>query len=272
MAVSIEAYQVQRERHFAIVDEVDNILIDEARTPLIISGPARGQRRSTRRFAAPRAAAAARGGLHRRREAARGLAHRERRREDREARSKIDNIYAPENYRLTRYMEAALKAQILYQRDRDYVVKDGEVVIVDDFTGRLMFGRRWSDGLHQAVEAKEGVKIQQESITYATITLQNYFRLYDKLAGMTGTAVTEAEEFVKIYKLDVVVIPTNRRWSARTTTTSSTARRGQVRRRRRGDRGAARDGPARARRHRLDRELGVPLGAAEAARHRRTRC
>ena len=121
----------------------------------------------------------------------------------------IQNIYAPENYRLTRYMEAALKAQVIYQRDHDYVVKDGEVVIVDDFTGRLMFGRRWSDGLHQAVEAKEGVKIQHESITYATITLQNYFRLYDKLAGMTGTAATEAEEFDKIYKLDVVTIPTN---------------------------------------------------------------
>src|SRR4030065_2598837 len=106
-------------------------------------------------------------------------------------------------------MEGALKAEILYKRDVDYVVKDGEVVIVDDFTGRLMFGRRWSDGLHQAVEAKEGVKIQNESITYATITLQNYFRLYDKLAGMSVTAATEGEEFFKIYKLEVVVIPTN---------------------------------------------------------------
>jgi preprotein translocase subunit SecA len=123
----------------------------------------------------------------------------------------IDNIYSPENFRLTRYMEAALKAQILYHKDRDYVVRDGEIVIVDDFTGRLMTGRRWSDGLHQAVEAKEGVKIQQESITYATITLQNYFRMYEKLSGMTGTAVTEAEEFDKIYKLDVVVMPTNRK-------------------------------------------------------------
>src|SRR5690606_13713470 len=112
--------------------------------------------------------------------------------------------------RLTRYMEAALKAQILYQRDRDYVVKDGEIIIVDDFTGRLMEGRRWSDGLHQAVEAKEGVRIQRESVTYATITLQNYFRLYEKLAGMTGTAATEAEELSEIYKLEVVVIPTNR--------------------------------------------------------------
>ncbi|MHB8577028.1 MAG: preprotein translocase subunit SecA, partial [Dehalococcoidia bacterium] len=118
-------------------------------------------------------------------------------------------IYSPENYKLTRFLDASLKAHIIYQRDRDYVVKDGEIVIVDDFTGRLMFGRRWSDGLHQAVEAKERVKIQNESITYATITLQNYFRLYDKLAGMTGTALTEAEEFHKIYKLEVVAIPTN---------------------------------------------------------------
>src|SRR5690606_29606944 len=112
--------------------------------------------------------------------------------------------------RLTRYMEAALKAQILFHRDRDYVVKDGEIIIVDDFTGRLMEGRRWSDGLHQAVEAKEGVQIQRESVTYATITLQNYFRRYDKLAGMTGTAATEAEELSEIYKLEVVVMPTHR--------------------------------------------------------------
>src|SRR5881397_3261072 len=107
-------------------------------------------------------------------------------------------------------MEAALKAQVIYKRDVDYVVKDGEVVIVDDFTGRLMFGRRWSDGLHQAVEAKEGVKIQQESRTHATITIQNYFRMYKKLAGMTGTAATEAEELFKVYKLEVTVIPTNK--------------------------------------------------------------
>ncbi len=121
----------------------------------------------------------------------------------------IQNIYALENFRLTRYMEAALKAEIIYQRDRDYVVRDGEVIIVDDFTGRLMEGRRWSDGLHQAVEAKEGVPIQQETITYATITLQNFFRMYEKLAGMTGTASTEAEELAEIYKLEVLVIPTN---------------------------------------------------------------
>jgi preprotein translocase subunit SecA len=204
-----KTYQVQRERHFAIVDEVDNILIDEARTPLIISGQASEDVSIYPRFAAlvPR--------LRREEdftvdEKLKAISLTESGVEKIEKALKIDNIYSPENFRLTRYMEAALKAQILYQRDRDYVVKDGEVIIVDDFTGRLMFGRRWSDGLHQAVEAKEGVKIQHESITYATITIQNYFRMYDKLAGMTGTAVTEAEEFDKIYKLDVVVIPTNR--------------------------------------------------------------
>jgi preprotein translocase subunit SecA len=200
--------QVQRERHFAIVDEVDNILIDEARTPLIISGPSQESTQIYPTFArlVPM--------LKREDdftvdEKLRSIALTESGIEKIEKALKIDNIYAPENYRLTRYMEAALKAQILYHKDRDYVVKDGEIVIVDDFTGRLMFGRRWSDGLHQAVEAKERVKIQQESITYATITIQNYFRTYDKLAGMTGTAVTEAEEFDKIYKLEVVVIPTN---------------------------------------------------------------
>jgi len=207
MATSLEA-TVQRETHYAIVDEVDNILIDEARTPLIISGPAEDSAAMYQTFArlAPRlveeqdytielkskAVLLTEGGV-----------------EKIEKLLGIQNIYAPENYRLTRYMEAALKAAVIYRRDVDYVVKDGEVVIVDDFTGRLMFGRRWSDGLHQAIEAKEGVKIQNESITYATITLQNYFRLYNKLAGMTGTASTEAEEFDKIYKLEVVTIPTN---------------------------------------------------------------
>ena len=111
---------------------------------------------------------------------------------------------------LMQYLENALKAQVLFKRDRDYVVKDGQVIIVDEFTGRLMFGRRYSEGLHQAIEAKERVKIQRESVTLATITFQNYFRLYQKLAGMTGTAATEAEEFYKIYKLDVVAIPTNK--------------------------------------------------------------
>ncbi len=121
----------------------------------------------------------------------------------------VDNMF-DNDFSLARHLEQALKAEVLYHRDRDYVVKDGEVVIVDEFTGRLMPGRRWSEGLHQAVEAKEGVKIQSESQTLATITFQNYFRMYDKLAGMTGTAETEAEEFAKIYDLEVVVIPTNR--------------------------------------------------------------
>ena len=204
-----KARQVQRSRHFAIVDEVDNILIDEARTPLIISGPSREDISIYPRFAAL---------VPRLREEedytvdakAKAVSLTESGIEKIERALGIDNIYSPENFRLTRYMEAALKAHILYKRDQHYVVKDGEVIIVDDFTGRLMTGRRWSDGLHQAVEAKEGLKVQQESITYATITLQNYFRMYDKLAGMTGTAVTEAEEFDKIYKLEVVVVPTNR--------------------------------------------------------------
>jgi preprotein translocase subunit SecA len=203
------AYQVQRGRHFAIVDEVDNILIDEARTPLIISGQAQQDISIYPRFAAlvPRLQRDIDFTVD---EKLKAISLTESGVEKIEKALKIDNIYSPENFRLTRYMEAALKAQILYQRDRDYVVQNGEIIIVDDFTGRLMHGRRWSDGLHQAIEAKEGVKIQQESITYATITLQNYFRMYEKLAGMTGTAVTEAEEFHKIYKLEVVVMPTNR--------------------------------------------------------------
>ena len=208
MAVSLDG-TVQREPYYAIVDEVDNILIDEARTPLIISGPAEDSAARYQMFAqlAPRLVAEEDYTIDLK---ARAVLLTEAGVEKIEKLLHIDNIYAPENYRLTRYMEAAIKAQMIYQRDVDYVVKDGEVVIVDDFTGRLMFGRRWSDGLHQAVEAKEGVRIQNESITYATITLQNYFRLYGKLAGMTGTAATEGEEFFKIYKLEVVVIPTHR--------------------------------------------------------------
>jgi preprotein translocase subunit SecA len=207
MAVDLER-TVQRERYYAIVDEVDNILIDEARTPLIISGPAEEGTQVYFTFArlVPRLSQEVDFTIDERHRAVslteEGVAKLEQW-------LGVKNIYDPQYYRLTRYMEAALKAEILYKRDRDYVVKDGEVIIVDDFTGRLMFGRRWSDGLHQAVEAKEGVKIQQESITYATITLQNYFRLYDKLAGMTGTAWTERDEFFKIYRLDVVMIPTH---------------------------------------------------------------
>ena len=200
--------RVQRSRHYAIVDEADSVLIDEARTPLIISGPAQQDTAIYPKFArlVP--------SLQRERdytvdERTRSVHLNELGVEVLENGLGVPNIYSPENFQLTRYMEAALKAQIIYQRDRDYVVKDGQVVIVDDFTGRLMEGRRWSDGLHQAVEAKEGVKIQQESVTYATITLQNFFRMYDKLSGMTGTAVTEAEELNEIYEIDVMVMPTN---------------------------------------------------------------
>ena len=137
----------------------------------------------------------------------------------------VENLYDADP-RLARHFEQALRAHALYKRDRDYIVKDGEIVIVDEFTGRQMPGRRWSEGLHQAIEAKEGLRVQRESVTLATITFQNYFRLYDKLAGMTGTAMTEAEEFHKIYKLEVVAIPTHtRRWSATTRPTSSSATR-----------------------------------------------
>ena len=202
------ARRVQRELRYTIVDEVDNILIDEARTPLIISGPSRESTQTYTTFArlVPRLQAEIDFTIDAKAKAVNltedGIAKVENALD-------IDNIFSPDNFRLTRYLEAALKAHVIYRRDRDYVVKGGEVTIVDEFTGRLMPGRRWSDGLHQAVEAKEGVKVQQESLTYATITLQNYFRLYDKLAGMTGTAVTEAEEFHKIYTLEVVVIPTH---------------------------------------------------------------
>ena len=206
MVVDIEMV-VQRELHYAIVDEVDNILIDEARTPLIISGPAEEPVQLYYTFARlvprlqeedytiddrTRSITLTQSGISKMEQGA-----------------KVGNIYNPENYHLVHYIENALTAQILKKRDKDYVVRDGQVVIVDEFTGRLQFGRRWADGLHQAVEAKEGIKVQRESTTYATITLQNYFRMYEKLAGMTGTASTEAEEFFKIYRLDVVVIPTN---------------------------------------------------------------
>ncbi|MFQ5879490.1 MAG: preprotein translocase subunit SecA [Dehalococcoidia bacterium] len=195
--------------HYAIVDEVDNILVDEARTPLIISGPAEETEETYRHFArlVPRLQAEADYTIDHK---AKAVALTEAGISKLEKLLGVKNLYDPENYRLTRYLEAALKAHAIYRRDRDYVVNDGEVVIVDEFTGRLMLGRRWSDGLHQAVEAKEGAKIQRESVTYATITLQNYFRLYRKLAGMTGTAATEAEEFHTIYKLEVVVIPTHK--------------------------------------------------------------
>ena len=207
--VQTEAERVQGRRHFAIVDEADSVLIDEARTPLIISGRQADDLSLYPRFRAlvPRLDRDVHYTIEERTRSVHlteaGIAVLERG-------LGVDNIFSEENFRLTRYMEAALKAHIIFQRDRDYVVNNGQVVIVDEFTGRLMEGRRWSDGLHQAVEAKEGVQIQQESVTYATITLQNFFRLYETLSGMTGTAVTDAEEFHEIYKLDVLIIPTHR--------------------------------------------------------------
>ena len=200
--------RVQRGHFFAIVDEVDNILIDEARTPLIISGPAEESADKYVQFArlVPRLKAEEDYIVD---EKFRQVAITEAGTDKMERWLGVDNMF-DNDFSLARHLEQALKAEVLYHRDRDYVVKDDEVIIVDEFTGRLMPGRRWSEGLHQAVEAKEGVKIQNESRTLATITFQNYFRMYDKLAGMTGTAETEAEEFAKIYDLEVVVIPTNR--------------------------------------------------------------
>ena len=200
--------RVQSKLSYAIVDEVDNILIDEARTPLIISGPARDRSNEYRQYSV----------------LARSLIQDEDFTVDEkfkninlsengikkvENKLNVNNLYDIENSEITHFVENALKAQFIFKKNQEYVVKDQQVVLVDEFTGRLMQGRRLSDGLHQAIEAKENVKILSESVTYATITLQNFFRMYKKLSGMTGTALTEAEEFFKIYKLDVVEIPTN---------------------------------------------------------------
>ena len=206
--VSDVSQVVHRGLSYAIVDEVDNILIDEARTPLIISGPAQQSTKLYQSLArlAPRLSLEMDYVLD---EKERSVVLTEDGISKMERWLNVGNLYDSSNYGLTHYVENALRAQVVFQRDRDYVVTDGEVVIVDEFTGRLMPGRRYSEGLHQAIEAKEGLQVQRESITYATITLQNYFRIYSKLAGMTGTAATEAEEFWKIYKLDVLIIPTH---------------------------------------------------------------
>jgi preprotein translocase subunit SecA len=200
---------VQRGHRYAIVDEVDNILIDEARTPLIISGEAEESSEMYHTFArlAPRLVAEDDYTVDAK---ARTVALTDEGVAKIEKLTNVENMYDENNFQLVNYMEQAVRAHVLYQRDKDYVVHEGEIVIVDEFTGRMMPGRRWSDGLHQAVEAKEHLPIQRENVTHATITLQNYFRLYNKLAGMTGTAETEAEEFHKIYGLDVVVMPTHR--------------------------------------------------------------
>ncbi|MFN2418420.1 MAG: preprotein translocase subunit SecA [Candidatus Limnocylindria bacterium] len=207
LAVDLAA-RAQRGHFFAIVDEVDSILIDEARTPLIISGNAEESADKYLQFAklVPRLTGEEDYVVD---EKFKQVAISEAGTDKMEKWLGVENMFA-DDFSLARHLEQALKAQVLYQRDRDYVVKDGEVIIVDEFTGRLMPGRRWSEGLHQAVEAKEGVAVRNEQRTLATVTFQNYFRMYDKLAGMTGTAETEAEEFAKIYNLEVVVIPTNR--------------------------------------------------------------
>ena len=226
MKFTLEDY-AQRPLNYAIVDEVDSILIDEARTPLIISGPSEASSElyySVDRII-PRLI---KGEIIEERDGKIGQATKRHTGDytvDEKAKAsslteegvakvekllEIENLYEPRNIEILHHVNQALKAHALFKRDVDYVVKDGEVQIVDEFTGRLMPGRRWSDGLHQAVEAKEGVKIESENQTLATITFQNYFRMYDKLAGMTGTADTEAAEFNEIYNLDVVVIPTNR--------------------------------------------------------------
>ncbi len=211
--------RVQRGHYFAIVDEVDNVLIDEARTPLIISGPAQDEAEWYIRMA--QVVKQLRGEDYEVSEKDRTVTLTE------VGEMRVEEILGmalrdpdrPEDVtheqaRLLGYLEQALRAQFLFRRNKDYLVQAGKVVIIDEFTGRLMPGRRWSDGLHQAVEAKEGVRVQSKSVTYATITIQNYFRMYEKLSGMTGTAVTEAEEFDEIYKLDVLAIPTNLEYQA----------------------------------------------------------
>jgi len=218
MAHSLEA-RVQRGHHYAIVDEVDNILIDEARTPLIISGPSQEDPGLYVEMA--RVVKGLRPEDYEVNEKDRTVAltetgeeHVERLLESPLRDPDRPEDITPEQARLLGHLEQALRAEHLFKRNKDYVVQSGRVIIVDEFTGRLMAGRRWSDGLHQAVEAKEGVRVREENVTYATITLQNYFRMYGKLAGMTGTALTEAEEFNKIYKVDVTPLPTNLEYMA----------------------------------------------------------
>ncbi len=207
---------VQRTLHYAIVDEIDNILIDEARTPLIISGPADEPSDNYQRFAdmvrrlRPSKSEEEPDGDFLLDEKSRVVTLTEDGIEKVERELGIDNLYSQEHFDLTPYLDNALRARVLYKLDRNYIVDaQGEVIIVDEFTGRLMHGRRYSEGLHQAIEAKEGVPVRRESLTYATITFQNFFRMYEKLAGMTGTAATEAEEFHRIYDLEVVIIPTH---------------------------------------------------------------
>ena len=209
MAYSVDQMAQRPYHNYAIVDEVDSILIDEARTPLIISAPDQdsGDLYKTFSRVVPNLVENEDYNVD---EKLKAVSITEKGIEKVEKTLNIKNIYDEGGVRFVHHLEQALKANVLFKRDRDYVVKDNEIVIVDEFTGRLMPGRRWSEGLHQAVEAKESVNVQKESRTLATITFQNYFRLYDKLGGMTGTAITSAEEFHKVYGLDVVMVPTNK--------------------------------------------------------------
>ena len=206
--VTHSSKKAQRDLHYAVVDEIDSILIDEARTPLIISAPAEESGELYKKFASI-VPSLKENDDYNIDEKMRTVTLSDDGIKKMEGILGMSNVY-DKGVELVHHIEQALRAHVLYQKDKDYVVKEGEVVIVDEFTGRLMFGRRYSEGLHQAIEAKEGVEIKRESMTMATITFQNYFRLYNKLAGMTGTAVTESEEFYKIYKLDVIEVPTNK--------------------------------------------------------------
>ncbi len=216
---------VQRELHYAIVDEIDNILIDEARTPLIISGPSDQASPYYRQFSQlvrglrPSSEASVEAGnpdgdyVYELR--TRNVYLSEIGIDRIQSALGIDSLYGPEHAEMLPYLDNALRAKVAFEQDKNYVIQNGEIIIVDEFTGRLMYGRRYSEGLHQAIEAKEGVTIQRENLTHATITYQNFFRMYEKLAGMTGTAATEAEEFGEIYSLDVTVLPTNVEYRAK---------------------------------------------------------
>ena len=257
---------VQRGHYFAIVDEVDSILIDEARTPLIISGPLDDRSElynaidtfipklgkedyeldeKTRVVTLTEA----------------GNEHVEQLLTEADM-LKGESLYDIENVTVVHHVQQALRAHTLFQRDRDYIVKNDEVIIIDEFTGRMMQGRRYSEGLHQALEAKEHVTIQPENQTLASITFQNYFRLYEKLAGMTGTAATEADEFMDIYGLDVVEVPTNMDMiRARRGRRGLSHGAGEIPGHHHSDQGCAEARPADAGRHHLDREVGNPVGA-----------
>ena len=266
MASSIDDC-VQRTHSYAIVDEVDSILIDEARTPLIISGPTQDEVRWYDEFA----------------KISRSLVKDVDYEVDEKKRTisvlepgitkvedhlGIENLYESANTPLISFLNNSIKAKELFRNDKEYVVMEGEVLIVDEHTGRMLAGRRYNDGLHQAIEAKEGVTVREEYQTLATVTLQNYFRLYEKLSGMTGTAMTEASEFDKTYKLGVVPIPTNKAMArAGPARPRLPHRRGQVRRRGRGHRRTPRDRSAGPGRHRLGREVRAAVRDDEEARH-----